>query len=99
MRLRSKEKVYSSLAGYVEISEERVLFGRWNLSKWELLINIYGVCYATLLIPFMALPTSLPLTATTKNYAGLIFLSVLLFASVDYYVRGRKKFVVPRRQR
>jgi choline transport protein len=99
MRLRVKEKVYDSQTGHVEISEERLVFGPWNLGKWGMLINIYGVCYATLLIPFMALPTSLPFTATTMNYAGPIFLFVLLFASTDYYVRGRKKFVGPRRER
>jgi choline transport protein len=97
MRLRVKDKVYDSKAGEAEISEERLVFGPWNLGRWGMLINIYGVCYATLLVPFMALPTSLPLTAQTMNYAGPIFLFVLLFASVDYMVRGRKVFVGPRR--
>jgi choline transport protein len=99
MRLRVKEKVYDSLAGRAEISEERLVFGPWNLGRWGMVVNIYGVCYATLLVPFMALPTRLPLTAQTMNYAGPIFLFVMLFASVDYYVRGRKIFVGPRKER
>jgi choline transport protein len=99
MRLRVNDKVYTSRAGHAEISEERLVFGPWNLGKWGMAVNIYAVCYAVLLIPFMALPTRLPLTADTMNYAGPIFLIVLLFASVDYMVRGRKVFVGPRRER
>lgn len=99
MRLRVKDKVYDSPAGHAEISEERLVFGPWNLGRWGMAINIYGACYATLLVPFMALPTSLPLTSETMNYAGPIFGFVLCFASVDYLVRGRKVFVGPRRER
>jgi choline transport protein len=99
MRLRVKDKVYDSQAGQAEISEERLVFGPWNLGKWGMVINICGVCYATLLVPFMALPTSLPLTKETMNYAGPIFGAVLCFASIDYVMRGRKVFVGPRRER
>jgi len=63
-----------------------------------MLVNICAVCYASLLIPFMALPTSLPLTAATMNYAGPIFLFVLCFSIVDYLVRGRYVFVGPRKE-
>lgn len=99
MRLRVKEKVYDSKAGGAEISEERLVFGPWNLGRWGIAINVYGACYATLLVPFMALPTKLPLTADTMNYAGPIFGAVLCFASFDYIARGRKVFVGPRRER
>ncbi|KAH3950440.1 hypothetical protein HBI56_233280 [Parastagonospora nodorum] len=98
MRLRVKDKIYNSEASYAMISEELLIFGPWNLGKWGMLVNICAVCYATLLIPFMALPTSLPLTAATMNYAGPIFLFVLCFASVDYLVRGRYVFVGPRKE-
>jgi amino acid transporter len=99
MRLRAKDKVYDSPAGYAEISEDCLVFGPWNLGKWGMLINIYGVCYVTLLLPFMALSTSLPLTRETMNYAGPIFLFVLSFASLDYRIRGRNIFTGPTRER
>lgn len=98
MRIRVKDKVYDSTAGHAEISEQKLVFGPWNLGRWGLWINIYGATYATLLIPFLALPSSLPLTATTMNYAGPVFGLVLLFAGVDYVVRGRASFVGPRRE-
>jgi len=99
MRLRVKDKVYDSLAGQADVSEERLIFGPWNLGKWGMLINVVALCYASLLVPFMALPTLLPLTRDTMNYAGPIFGFVLCFASVDYLVRGRKVFVGPQRER
>jgi choline transport protein len=99
MRFRVKQKVYDSAAGHAEISEEKLVFGPWNLGRWGLWINIYGAVYATLLIPFMALPTTLPLSAKTMNYGGPVFGLVLLFAGIDYVVRGKMSFVGPRRER
>lgn len=99
LRLRVKSKIYDSPAGHAEISEERLVFGPWNLGRWGLFINIVGVCYASLLVPFMALPTTRPVTAATMNYAGPLFVFVLLFATGDYLARGRLKFVGPRRER
>jgi choline transport protein len=98
MRLRVKDKIYTSESDHAMIFEELLIFGRWNLEKWGMLINNFAVCYATLSIPFMTLPTSMPLTAATMNYAGLIFLSVLCLASADYLARGRYVFIGPRKE-
>lgn len=98
MQIRVKEKIYNSDAGHAMVSEERLVFGPWNLGNWGMMVNICAVCYASLLIPFMALLTSLPLTAATMNYAGPIFLFVLCFASADYVVRGRHIFIGARKE-
>ena len=98
-RLVTTTKIYDSKAGQAEITDEKLVFGPWNLGRWGLLVNVYAVCYASLLVPFMALPTSLPLTATTMNYAGPVFGCVLVFAGVDYVVRGRRVFIGPTRER
>jgi choline transport protein len=98
MRLRVRDQVYDSAAGHAEISEERLVFGPWNLGKWGMLVNVCAVLYAALMLPFMALPTSSPVTPARMNFAGPIFLSVLCFASVDYWLRGRKVFVGPRQE-
>lgn len=93
-RLRSRTS-RPGKAGSAHVSEDEIAFGPFTLGRFGAIINLYGVCYATMLIPFMALPTSLPLTAETMNYAGPIFLFVLLFAGFDYVVRGRHKFKGP----
>lgn len=83
------------LAGAARVTEDQIAFGPFTLGRFGVFANIYAVCYATMLLPFMALPTSLPLTAQTMNYAGPIFLLVLLFAACDYMIRGRYKFKGP----
>jgi choline transport protein len=98
MRLRVKNKVCESMAGQVQVLEERLGFGPWNLGKYGMLVNVCAVCYATLMLPFMALPTSLPLTAATMNYAGPIFLFVLCFASMDNFIRRSKVFIGPQQE-
>lgn len=98
MRLRIKDKVYKSEAGHAEVSENRLVFGPWNLGKWGMLVNIIGVSYATMMLPFMALPTSLPVTRESMNYAGPIFIGVLCFAGLDYLVRGRRSYIGPQRE-
>lgn len=43
-------------------------------------------------IPF---PPGRPVTAQTMNYAGPLFLAVIVFALLDWCTTGRKRFVVP----
>lgn len=99
LRLRVPVTVYSSTAGHADVSEERLVFGPWNLGRWGLIVNLYAVCYAILLVPFMTLPTSLPLTYMTMNYAGPVFGAVILFAIGDWLYLGRKRFTGPKRDR
>lgn len=61
-------------------------------------MNIYALCYACLIVPFLALPSELPVTAETMNYAGPVFLGVLVVATLDYLGRGRKSFKGPARE-
>lgn len=99
LRLRVPTTIYNSEASQADVSEERLVFGPWNLGRWGLIINIYGACYAALLVPFMALPTSLPLTAMTMNYAGPVFCGVLLFAAGDWLWLGKSRYMGPKKDR
>lgn len=97
MRIRVPVTVYDSAVGQADVSEERLVFGPWNLGQWGLIINIYGACYASSLVPFMALPTTLPLTAMTMNYAGPVFGGVLMFAVADWFWLGGRRFTGPKK--
>ncbi|KAF1992509.1 amino acid transporter [Aulographum hederae CBS 113979] len=96
MRLRVSTR--SAAPGEACVKDGEIVFGPFTLGRWGVLINLYAVCYASLLVPFMALPTSLPLTYQTMNYAGPVFCAVLVFAGLDYIVRGRFSFVGPRKE-
>lgn len=74
---------YDTTISQVDCRGERLVFGPWNLGRWDLLINVFGTCYASLLVPFMALFTILPSTATTMNHMGPVFGLVLLLAVFD----------------
>lgn len=49
--------------------------------------------YDTLLVPFSALSTSIPITAEPVNYTEPDFPLLLCFAIIDHFVRRRRKFV------
>lgn len=99
LRVRVPVIVYTEPAGHADVTEERLIFGPWNLGRWGLAVNVYAVCYASLLVPFKALPTSLPLTRMTMNYAGPVFCSVILFAVIEWAIAGKTRFTGPRRDR
>lgn len=99
LRLRVPVTIYTSSIGHADVSEDRLVFGPWNLGRWGLVVNIYAACYATLLVPFMALPTSLPLTPMTMNYAGPVSGGVLLFAVCDWLWLGKRRYAGPKRDR
>jgi amino acid transporter len=79
------------------LREERIDFGPWHLGKFGLAINIYALAFGTFIIIFLPFPASVaqPLTMETMNYAGPVFLCVLLLALGDWFVRGRKNYDAP----
>lgn len=84
--------------GQAFVGEDAIVFGPFCLGRFGVLINSYALCYACMMVPFLALPTLLPLTKETMNYAGPILCLVLLFAAVDYRLRGKRNFHGPRRE-
>jgi len=95
LRVRTRR---ADAAGGAYVGDDAIVFGPFTLGKFGPAVNLYAVCYATMMLPFLALPTTMPLTAGTMNYAGPLFLLVLLFAGVDYAVRGKAKFHGPARE-
>ncbi|KAJ9643988.1 hypothetical protein H2199_003854 [Coniosporium tulheliwenetii] len=84
--------------GQAFVGEDAIVFGPFSLGRFGVLVNLYALCYACVMVPFLTLPTVLPLTKETMNYAGPVLGLVLLFAAVDYHVRGKRKFHGPRRE-
>lgn len=40
-------------------------------------------------------PIVLPVTAETMNYAGPVFLAVVVMALADWFIGGHKRFEIP----
>ena len=84
--------------GEAHVSDHVIVFGPWTLGQFGPFVNAYALCYACLMVPFMALPSFTPVNAITMNYAGPVFGLVLVLALVDYLLRGRKRFRGPSRE-
>ncbi|KAB8231358.1 uncharacterized protein BDW43DRAFT_313170 [Aspergillus alliaceus] len=61
------------------------------LGKWEIPINTFSIIYGTCIAIFLPFPSTQPVTAENMNYGASVFEAALLFAVVDWFVRGHKK--------
>ena len=55
---------------------------------------VYGV-FICIFLPF---PPQRPVTAMNMNYASPVFAGAILFGILDWFIRGRKKFLGPLRE-
>jgi choline transport protein len=79
-------------------SGEKIAWGPWTLGRFGLAINIFALCYGVFICIFLPFPPQQPVTAVNMNYAAPVFVFVVLFAVTDWFVRGRKIYVGPRRE-
>jgi len=67
----------------------------FSLGKFGMAINIMTLCWISLATFIFSMPVSLPVTATSMNYASVVFAGFALISVVWYFVRGRKDFTGP----
>lgn len=79
-------------------SGEDIFWGPWTLGRFGPAINIFALCYGVFICIFLPFPPQKPVTAVNMNYAAPVFGFVILFGVTDWFVRGRKVFVGPRRE-
>jgi len=72
-----------------------IRFGPWTMGKIGLTVNILAVAFCVFLIIFLPFPPFLPVTGTNMNYASPVFAAVMIFATLNYILRARKKFTGP----
>lgn len=51
--------------------------------------------WSLLAVPLFCMPSYLPVTAETVNYAPVVFVAFIMIATLWYWVWGRKKYVGP----
>ena len=69
--------------------------GPFNLGRWGIPVNTIAVLYILYVLSFVALPTIMPVSATTMNYAGPLVLAVMIIALGDWVISGRNRFKLP----
>ncbi|KAK0264249.1 polyamine transporter tpo5 [Friedmanniomyces endolithicus] len=69
--------------------------GPWHLGKFSPFINAWACIWTLFVSIIFVMPTALPVTAMTMNYA-IVYLGAILFFSMLYWVvRGRKFYTGP----
>lgn len=68
---------------------------RWDLGKWGLPINIAALCYLAPIYVFAFFPVALPVVATSMNWAIVMYVGIMGFATVYYFAYGRKVYLPP----
>lgn len=78
-----------------KLKGDHPVYGPFHLGRFGIPLNIIALCYGIYIVIFLPFPLVLPVTAADMNYAGPILGAVMLLALVDYFVSGRKRFVLP----
>lgn len=78
-----------------KLSGEHPQYGPFHLGRWGIPINMFSLCFLVWGCFWMSFPVSYPVTAETMNWAGPIFVGVVLLALLDWFTSGEKRFVVP----
>ncbi|RDH33974.1 amino acid permease-domain-containing protein [Aspergillus welwitschiae] len=78
----------------VRFSSE-IRYGPFNLGRYGIPINAFAMAYGTYITIFLPWPETQPVTASGMNYGAPVFGVALLFAVIDWFVRGHKKWNGP----
>lgn len=68
---------------------------RFNLGRAGIVVNILALCYLAPIFVFSFFPAATPTTPTAMNWAVVMFFAIMGFATVYYFVHGRKVYVPP----
>ncbi|KEY82867.1 GABA permease GabA [Aspergillus fumigatus] len=69
--------------------------GVFHMGRWGLPVNLFAIAFAIYVSIFLPFPAQVPVTGENMNYAGPVLGAVMIFACVDWVVRGRRKWVGP----
>ncbi|KAG8932771.1 hypothetical protein FRC03_003310 [Tulasnella sp. 419] len=67
----------------------------YSLGKFGFIINIITVLWITFAIVLFTMPTAIPVTPTTMNYASVVFAGFTLISAIWYAVWGRTNYRGP----
>ncbi|KAK5123027.1 hypothetical protein LTR85_003593 [Meristemomyces frigidus] len=77
------------------LRKDPIDFGPWRLGRFGLWINMYALAFGIYISIFLPFPAATPVNASSMNYAGPVFIGLLLVALIDWFVRGRKHYAGP----
>lgn len=69
--------------------------GEWNCGRFGLFLNIFALIYTVYEIVWLPFPNVLPVTAVNMNYAGPVYVVVILGAVGYWFLWARRNWVGP----
>ncbi|EXJ55211.1 hypothetical protein A1O7_08137 [Cladophialophora yegresii CBS 114405] len=67
----------------------------YNLGPVGVACNIIAICWCLLITPIYCMPSYLPTTADTMNYASVVFIGGVTVSAIWYFVWGRHSYRGP----
>ncbi|OCK87995.1 amino acid transporter [Cenococcum geophilum 1.58] len=69
--------------------------GNFDLGLLGATCNVIAIAWSLLAIPLFCMPSYLPVTATSMNYASVVFAAFFIIASGWYFIWGRTNYAGP----
>ncbi|KAI3528304.1 amino acid permease [Colletotrichum paranaense] len=67
----------------------------FNLGKFGVAANVISLAWSALAMPLFCMPTFVPVTPTTINYAPAVFVAACLISGGWYFAWGKKNYAGP----
>lgn len=67
----------------------------FSLGAWGYTINMVTICWIALAVAIFCMPVSIPVTASSMNYASVVFAGFASVSTVWYFIYARKEFKGP----
>ena len=80
------------------VRKEHISFGPFHLGRFGIWVNLYAMVYGVFICIFLPFPPSRPVTAVNMNYPSPVMAAVVVFATADWFIRGKNRFRGPRRE-
>ncbi|OOQ83774.1 choline transporter [Penicillium brasilianum] len=74
---------------------KEIKHGDFDLGKLGAVCNVVALAWSVLAVPLFCMPSAIPVTAETVNYAPVVFVAFILIATVWYWAWGYRKYVGP----
>ncbi|KAI9166424.1 amino-acid permease [Paramyrothecium foliicola] len=74
---------------------KQVREGQFYLGKLGTFCNVVAIAWSLLAMPLFCMPTFIPVTPETVNYAPVVFVAAMLISGTWYWVWGHKHYAGP----
>lgn len=74
---------------------EAVKYSSFSLGKFGFFINVCTIVWISLAIVLFCMPTAIPVTPVSMNYASVVFMGFASISLIWYIISGRKNFTGP----